>query len=95
MHMPELTRRTQLLLDQERYRALELRAASAQRSVASLIREAIDAALAEGDDATARREAGRRLLAAQMPGTGAEPDWEAVKDDLYEERLRRWYGSEP
>ena len=47
MHMPGLTRRTQLLLDEERYARLERRAAATDRSVAALIRDAIDVAYPE------------------------------------------------
>lgn len=39
-----LTRRTQLLLDEERYARLERRAAATNRSVGAVIREAIDRA---------------------------------------------------
>ncbi len=44
-----LTRRTQLLLDEERYSRLERRAAQTNRSVGAVIREAIDRALPTGD----------------------------------------------
>lgn len=37
-----LTRRTQVLLDEERYARLERRAAETERSVGAVIREAID-----------------------------------------------------
>jgi predicted DNA-binding protein len=83
MHM-SLTRRTQLLLDDERYRRLEERAAASGRSMASLIREAIDVALDEGD-AESRAQAGRRLLAAPLP-PGDEPDWEESKRQMLDSR---------
>jgi predicted DNA-binding protein len=83
MHIA-LTRRTQLLLDEERYRRLEERSAATGRSVASLIREAIDAALEEGDH-EARAQAGRRLLSAPLPA-GEEPDWEESKREMLDSR---------
>lgn len=42
MHMPHLSRRTQILLDEERYARLSAEAESRGASVAGLIREAID-----------------------------------------------------
>jgi hypothetical protein len=92
MCMAQLTRRTQILLDEERYRRLEERASETGRSVASLIRDAIDAQLDQDDEAARRQEAGRWLLAQPPPGRyEREPDWEDVKNDLYDERWRRWY----
>jgi predicted DNA-binding protein len=90
--MAQLTRRTQILLDEERYRRLEERASQTGRSVASLIRDAIDAQL-EGDEvARRRREAARALLAEPMPtGYDREPDWEEVEDLEYDEDYRRLY----
>lgn len=80
--MSTLTRRTQILLDEERYAALERRASESGRSVGAVIREAIDVALATGAGAAHRRAAGRDLLAAAAPGYEREPDWADVKDDL-------------
>jgi Ribbon-helix-helix protein, copG family len=92
MCMAQLTRRTQILLDEERYRRLEERASETGRSVASLIRDAIDAQFEDDDQARRRREAGQALLAEPMPnGYDREPDWEDVKDDAVDERWRRLY----
>ena len=82
MHMPPLTRRTQILLDERQYTALERRASASGRSVASLIREAIDEKLGHADDAARRRAAIRSFLDAPAPGHAREPDWSEVKDDL-------------
>jgi len=73
-----LTRRTQLLLDEERYGRLDQRARASGRSVAAVIREAIDEQLGAGDEAAARREAGAWLLAQPTPAT-PEPDWSESK----------------
>jgi len=42
MHMPNLTRRTQILLDEPRFQRLQAEAAASGASVAELIRNAID-----------------------------------------------------
>jgi plasmid stability protein len=91
MRMPPLTRRTHLLLDEERYRALEQRAAVSGRSVAALIREAIDVKLREEEAVDRRRAAARRLLEVPQLEDGREPDWEAVKSEGLDARLERWY----
>ena len=82
MHM-SLTRRTQLLLDEARYERLQAEADSTGRSVAAVIREAIDERLARVDER--RREAGRRLLAASPSPGDREPDWEDVKPELLDQ----------
>lgn len=93
MRVSSLTRRTQILLDEERYQRLERRASEHGRSVASVIRDAIDSHLDDDDDDARRRDAGRRLLEAEQPVT-PEPDWETVKHDPANERYRRWYAEE-
>jgi hypothetical protein len=63
MHM--LGRRLQILIDEARYRRLRERARRRKVSVATIIREAIDAA---DIDPRARADAGRAILAApKMP----------------------------
>jgi plasmid stability protein len=47
--MPRLTRRTQVLLDEQRYQRLRARAAAERTSVGALVRDAVDRVL-EGDD---------------------------------------------
>lgn len=76
-----LTRRLQILLDEERHRRLAEVADERGVSVATVVREAIDRGLP--DPASRRRDAGRRLLeAADMP----VPEPEELLDEL--ERLR-------
>lgn len=80
--MPRLTRRTQILLDDDRYARLERRAAQTGNSVAAIIRDAIDAKLSDPAGSSRRREAARALLEAERPTYSHEPDWAAVKGDL-------------
>jgi len=87
-----LTRRTQILLDEERYRKLEERASETGRSVGSVIREAIDAMLGEDEVARRRLEAGRRFLAGPLPtGYDREPDWEEIDDIEADEAFDAMY----
>ncbi|MDO5494470.1 MAG: ribbon-helix-helix protein, CopG family [bacterium] len=68
--MPALDRRLQLLLDEERYARLAAEADASGRSVAAIIRHAIDVAYPSGD--TGRAEAARQLL-AMSDAAGSEP----------------------
>jgi hypothetical protein len=79
--MSRFSHRMQLLLDEERRRRLEHEARRTGRSVASLIREAIDMRLGLGGEAKRRREAAERLLATPRPG-GREAEWPAVDQEL-------------
>jgi hypothetical protein len=79
--MSTLSHRTQLLLDDERHRLLEQEARRTGRSIASLVREAIDVRYE-----SARRDAGRSraaavLLRAPRP-SDPEPDWAEVEREL-------------
>lgn len=79
MCMSLMERRLQLLLDQERYDRVAAEADRSGRSVAAVIREAIDLRFA--DDLDVRREAGRRLLAlADGPDTAPMEDPTTLKD---------------
>jgi hypothetical protein len=75
--MPTMTRRLQVLLDEARYARLEQQAARRGTSIATLVREAIDAAFpVDGPD---RPEAARRILdAAPIPVS----DWPLMKDEI-------------
>jgi hypothetical protein len=79
--MPRLSHRTQLLLDDERHRRLEEEAHRSGRSVASLVREAIDARYELVQQSTSRRHAAAVLLDAPRP-SDPEPDWAEVERDL-------------
>ena len=72
-----MTRRLQVLLDEARYARLEQQAARRGTSIATLVREAIDAAFpVDGPD---RSEAARRLLDATPIQVS---DWSLVKDEI-------------
>jgi hypothetical protein len=77
MSMPPLTRRTQILLDEERYVRLEERAQRTGASVGALIRQAID--LAFPGAPSDRERAGKALLEAEPI---AVADWPDLKRDL-------------
>jgi plasmid stability protein len=79
--MPTLTRRTQLLLDDDLHQRLRKIAAARGISLGALIREAIDEKLASVQDVRAR--AIDKLLAAPpMP----VDDWPVMKKQMLEDR---------
>jgi plasmid stability protein len=79
--MPSLTRRTQLLLDDDLHRRLREIAAQRGISIGALIREAIDEKLSGVQDA--RAAAIDKLLAAEpMP----VEDWPVMKRQMLEDR---------
>ncbi len=79
--MAVFSRRTQLLLDEERYARLEREARRTGRSVAALVREAIDVRFGGEGEAQSRRAAATALLATPRP-TDREPDWAEVEREL-------------
>jgi len=74
----------QILIDDERYNQLEREARDSGRSVAAIVREAIDLRFSTGQ--SQRADAGRRLMAEYSDREGREPDWAsskaALEDDL-------------
>lgn len=75
--MGTMTRRLQILIDDQRYALLEREAAVSGRAVAELIRDAIDSRY--GVDLVARRAAYEQILAAApMP----VDDWDVMKGEL-------------
>ncbi len=79
--MPQLTRRTQLLLDDDLHQRLRETAAQRGISLGALIREAIDEKLSRVQDA--RAKAIDKLLAAPpMP----VDDWPVIKKQMLEDR---------
>jgi hypothetical protein len=81
MHMSTLSRRTQLLLDDERHRRLEEESHRTGRSIGALVREAIDVRFDLAAQAEHRRSAATALLGAPRPAD-PEPDWAEVEREL-------------
>ena len=80
-----MTRRLQLLLDEERYQRVASRAKKERLSVAAVIREAIDESLGKDDTSTRRRKAWERLQELDK-----EPfDWPEDYDVMEEIRQSR------
>jgi hypothetical protein len=78
-------RRLQILLDEPRYRRVQVIARERNTSVAAVIREAID--LLTPDDLAKKRAAAKRILEAEpMP----VPDPEELKAEREEIRLPRF-----
>jgi hypothetical protein len=78
-----LSRRLQILVDEGRYGRLEAEAARRGVSVATVVREAIDAALPA--TSAERRQAGLRILGAEpMP----VPDIAGLREELFDLRGR-------
>lgn len=75
--MSTLERRLQILLDWERYAQVESEAARSGRSVAAVIREAID--LRFSSDVVARTSAASAFLAATAEPGGPGDEWADVK----------------
>lgn len=82
--MPSLTRRTQLLLDDDLHRRLREVAAQRGISLGALIREAIDEKLASMHDSRSRAFA-KLLEAEPMP----VDDWPVMKQEIIEGRHGR------
>lgn len=72
-----MTRRLQILVDDERYARLEAEAERRGSSVAAVVRQAIDVSLS--DEVTLRRLAADRLLDAAPAPVG---EWDEVKGQL-------------
>lgn len=75
--MSQLTRRTQVLLDEERYSRLQRRAEETNRSIGAVVREAID--VAYPDRKMTRSEALGILRDAPLADHGSPED---VKRDI-------------
>lgn len=81
MCMATLERRVQLLLDPDRYEALQREARTTHRSVAAVIRESIDERLDRGG--RAREAAVQRLLELADRNKDEAPlEWDDTVDEL-------------
>ena len=79
-YMLMLDRRLQILIDDERYRKLSEIARQRKVSVATVVREQIDAGLGSRD--LDREEAGRRILAAEPMAVPSVQDLLKELDEL-------------
>ncbi|MFT4008472.1 MAG: hypothetical protein QM655_00360 [Nocardioidaceae bacterium] len=86
--MSLMEKRLQLLLDQARYERVAAEASRSGRSVASVIREAIDLRFGDPEEQE-RSEAGRVLMAmiADNADTRPEPDWAEAKAAIEQELI--------
>ncbi len=85
--MSYLEKRLQILLDQERFAKVEEEAARSGRSVAAVIREAIDLRFAP--DASVRASAAAAFLALTEEPVGPGEDWADVKAAMTADLARR------
>jgi hypothetical protein len=84
MHMPNLERRVQILLDEPRYRRVAGEARRRHVSVATVVRDAIDQ-MAAGEDT--RKDAIARVLAAESMPVPPDPAELRAELDARHERL--------
>lgn len=92
--MSVMEKRLQLLLDAHRYRLVSAEASRSGRSVAAVIREAIDVRFAEEAEARERRAAALGEFLAMGPDEdGPEEDVVAELHREFEEQLSRKGGS--
>ena len=83
--MPVMERRLQLLLDQERFDRVRREAESSGRSVAAVIREAIDVRFPSRDEE--RAAAMRRFLEMTAEGSGKSESWAEIKAEMEAEEI--------
>lgn len=76
-----LTRRLQVLLDEERWERLQARSSASGASIGAIVRSAIDEALPAA--VPAAEEAAAQLLSAEPTPVG---DWSDVKRELLDAR---------
>jgi hypothetical protein len=91
MSMRPLTRRLQVLIDDERYERLRREAERTGAPIGAIVRDAIDGALPAGRDPESVEAAARRLLAAEpMP----VDDWAEMKRGMLDELYGGPHGTE-
>lgn len=88
--MAALTRRTQILLDEDRYQRLRARAALSHSSVGALVREAIDRVILDEDDE--RTSAGAAFLSADPMEVGDPIELEQELDGVLDREHRQRSG---
>jgi len=83
----QLTRRTQILLDENRHRRLRRRAESTGASIGELVREAIDLAYPEDSGSLSPAEGAAGLLDAEPMPVDDWPIMKAERNEMWEEHL--------
>lgn len=83
-----MSRRLQLLLDEERYQRVAAKAKKERLSVAAVIRDAIDESLVGNDDSARRKEAWEKLQELAEEPFDYPEGWDAM-DDIREAREER------
>lgn len=88
--MPQLTHRTQVLLDESRHERLRLRAQRTGSSIGELVREAIDVAYPDPTDGlpATQAEAAAALLVADPIVVEDWPAMKRLRDTPHEEHVR-------
>ncbi len=87
-----LTRRLQVLVDDERYERLAHESKRTGAPVGELVRRAIDHEFPQANRRAQRERAGRELLAMPLP-PGPEPDWAEQKQEMLDAPMRKWPGA--
>lgn len=87
-----MEKRLQLLLDQERYDRVAGEAARSGRSVAAVIREAIDMRFADAEADARRAAAGASFLAMTAEPDLEEPamSWPEIKAEMEQEMIDKF-----
>lgn len=85
--MGALTRRTQILLDEDRHQRLRERAAQTGVSIGALVREAIDVAYPPRSGRLSSAEGAAALLDAEPMPVDDWPAMKAERDEMWEEHL--------
>jgi hypothetical protein len=85
--MAELTRRLQVLIDDERYERLRRESERTGAPIGAIVRAAIDERIGGAPDRERMRAAADRILSAPRP-PGREPDWEVQKEKMLDEMYK-------
>jgi Ribbon-helix-helix protein, copG family len=85
--MPQLTRRLQVLIDDDRYERLRREAERTGAPIGAIVRSAIDERVGSDSGRAERRAAADRILNAPRP-PGREPDWEEQKEQMLDEMFK-------
>lgn len=85
--MAQLTRRLQVLIDDDRYERLRRESERTGAPIGAIVRAAIDERVGRAPDLEEMRAAARLILNAPRP-PGREPDWEVQKEQMLDEMYK-------